>query len=520
MVGETWYYKVAAVDGSNNESPQSAAAAGTRAATALPTVRINVGGAAFTDAAGAAWQADQHFTGGSASNTAYEVAGTTDDPIYYARRWGAFAYNIPVPNGQYTLNLHFADSLYTVAGKRVFDVRIEGTTALSNFDIAARAGGKAKLVKTFTVNVTDGMVTIETIRKIENPLLSGIELIPFGDTTAPAAPPAVAANGAAAGNAVSWSAPGDADVAGYNVYRADAENGGYAKLNGGLVTGTSFLDTTAPAGVAAYYRVTAVDGSLNESVPSATATAVRPGGGDTTPPAVPAGLAAAPAATGVALVGADVGDADLAGYNVYHSAAAGGPWAKLNGSAVTGSAFAHATAPEGQASYYYVTAVDATGNESSPSAVASATAPVVAGGTGLFGRYYADTTLTKNTFSRTDGTINFDWGSGSPNPAVPVDNFSVRWAGRIKAAVTGTYTFTVRASDGVRLWVNGQRIIDRWAASGTTDHVSSEIALTAGQKYDVKLEYFEGTGAASAKLSWRADGLPQAIVPRGYLYLS
>jgi hypothetical protein len=123
---------------------------------ALPTVRINVGGAAYTDAAGQAWQADRHFTGGSASNTAYEVAGTTDDPIYFARRWGAFTYNVPVPNGRYTLNLHFADSLYTVAGRRVFDVRIEGATALSNFDIAAQGGGRAKLVKSFPVNVTDG----------------------------------------------------------------------------------------------------------------------------------------------------------------------------------------------------------------------------------------------------------------------------------------------------------------------------------------------------------------------------
>jgi hypothetical protein len=57
-------------------------------------------------------------------------------------------------------------------------------------------------------------------------------------------------------------------------------------------------------------------------------------------------------------------------------------------------------------------------------------------------------------------------------------------------------------------------------ASGTTDRVSTPITLTAGEKYDIKLEYFEGPGPAVARLSWRADGLPQSIVPRGYLYQS
>ncbi|MDB5297216.1 MAG: domain containing protein, partial [Phycisphaerales bacterium] len=223
LAGQTWYYVVTAVDASNNESGQSAPAGATRVAVALPTVRIDVGSAAaFTDAAGQVWAADQYVTGGTASTGAYEVAGTADDPLYYTRRFGAFTYAIPVPNGQYTLNLHFADSLYTTAGKRIFDVKVEGTTALSNFDIAAQGGGKTKLVKSIPITLTDGVLNIQTVIKTENPLLSGIELIPVnttptsppptdpgtgtGDTTPPAVPGGVAAAPAAGGGiAVTWA---------------------------------------------------------------------------------------------------------------------------------------------------------------------------------------------------------------------------------------------------------------------------------------------------------------------------
>ena len=72
----------------------------------LPTIRINDGGATpFTDSAGNVWEADRGFTGGTASRSSYGVANTTDDRLYYERRWGPFTYSLPVDNGDYTLSL-------------------------------------------------------------------------------------------------------------------------------------------------------------------------------------------------------------------------------------------------------------------------------------------------------------------------------------------------------------------------------------------------------------------------------
>jgi fibronectin type 3 domain-containing protein/glucose/arabinose dehydrogenase len=423
-VGETWFYRVTAVDAAANESQRSLAASATRNAVALPTVRINVGGSAFTDSAGRTWQGDQFFTGGTAATSAYDVAGTTDDAIYLARRWGAYTYAIPVANGSYTLSLHFADPLYTTAGKRLFGVRAEGVNILNNFDIAAEGGGRTRLVKTFQVTITDGVLNVQTIKgSIENPLINGIELVPSDgqlDTTAPASPTGLTATAAnPRGIALAWNAGTEPDIAGYHVYRATSVNG---------------------------------------------------------------------------------------------------PWTRLTTSPLTVNSFTHTSATEGVTALYRVTAVDTSGNESTVSTNASATAPVVADGTGLVGRYFRGTAFNTLALTRTDAGVNFDWGTGAPNVAVGSDNFSIRWTGRVKAAVTGNYTFTVRASDGVRLWVNGQQIINAWANSGTTDKVSSTISLTAGQRYDITLEYFESTGAASARLFWEADGLARAIVPRGFLY--
>src|SRR6185503_3713165 len=77
------------------------------------------------------------------------------------------------------------------------------------------------------------------------------------------------------------------------------------------------------------------------------------------------------------------------------------------------------------------------------------------GGTGLNGEYYDNMNFTQRKLTRTDATVNFDWGSGSPNAAVGVDTFSVRWTGQVQPQFSETYTFYTRTDDGVRLWVNG-----------------------------------------------------------------
>jgi hypothetical protein len=93
----------------------------------------------------------------------------------------------------------------------------------------------------------------------------------------------------------------------------------------------------------------------------------------------------------------------------------------------------------------------------------------------------------------------------------------VRWSGAVRAKVTGTHTFYTTSDDGVRLFVNNVPVIDNWTAHAATEN-SSSIALTAGQLYDVRMEFYENGGLAVARLSWAAPGVAKEVVPRANLY--
>lgn len=148
--------------------------------------------------------------------------------------------------------------------------------------------------------------------------------------------------------------------------------------------------------------------------------------------------------------------------------------------------------------------------------------PTSGTGTGLTGRYYNDagngTFFTTLALTRIDATVNYDWGSGSPATGVQANNFSARWTGQVQAPVSGVYTFYTTTDDGVRLWVNGVLILDRWIDQSPTTNTSTTIALTAGTKYDIKLEYYEKGGGAVAKLLWSYPGQAQQIVPQIRLF--
>ena len=152
-------------------------------------------------------------------------------------------------------------------------------------------------------------------------------------------------------------------------------------------------------------------------------------------------------------------------------------------------------------------------------------APAVSTGTGLQGIYYNGVNLSgAPLLTRIDPVINFDLSYGnqpqvlSPAPGiVPEDNYSVRWTGQVQPLYNETYTFYTAADDGVRLWVNGQLLINNWQVQGTTEK-SGTIALGAGLKYDIVLEYFENTGNAVTKLYWSSASTPKAIVPTAQLY--
>ncbi len=149
----------------------------------------------------------------------------------------------------------------------------------------------------------------------------------------------------------------------------------------------------------------------------------------------------------------------------------------------------------------------------------TATYRVVSGGsgTGLSATYFNNANFTGTAVSRTDATVNFTWGSGAPATGIAADTFSVRWTGLVEPAVTGTYTFYTVSDDGVRLWVNGQPLVNRWTNHAAVED-SGTIALTAGQRYDIRMEFYENTGSATARLLWSGPSTPKAVVPSTRLY--
>jgi hypothetical protein len=114
--------------------------------------------------------------------------------------------------------------------------------------------------------------------------------------------------------------------------------------------------------------------------------------------------------------------------------------------------------------------------------------------------YFANLELrAPAALSRRDPVIDFDWGSGSPDAALPSDSFSARWRGAT-AFDQGVYRFTVTVDDGVRLWVDDVLVIDSWK-SGSKRDLTAEVGLARGE-HTLRLEYFENRGTAVVRLSW------------------
>jgi hypothetical protein len=141
---------------------------------------------------------------------------------------------------------------------------------------------------------------------------------------------------------------------------------------------------------------------------------------------------------------------------------------------------------------------------------------VVASQNGLRGSYYNSNNLTGTPVTRTDSTVNFNWGTGSPISGVRADDFTARWSGVIVPRYSETYTFVIPADDGVRLWVNGQQLINRFEYGPA--EASGSIRLNANQRYSLRLEYLEGSQGANVSLQWQSLSQAREVVPGSQLF--
>ena len=224
-----------------------------------------------------------------------------------------------------------------------------------------------------------------------------------------------------------------------------------------------------------------------------------------TTPTTPTNVAAAAVSSNQINLGwtASTDSVGVAGYRIYRN---GGttPLASVT----TGTTFQDTSLTASTPYSYTVAAFDTLGSTSLLSASASATTPAATVSTcpapvttAWTGCYYTDQNLTTLGLVRTDPTILFNWGTGSPDPAIPADHFSARWKG-IFNFNAGSYTFSVTADDGFRLYIDGVKVMDHWVDESATTYAQT-LAVTAGN-HTVTMEYYDDTGPAVADLQWQA----------------
>jgi hypothetical protein len=174
-----FFYLVEAVNARGASSPSNQASATTQSCAGT-SIQINSGGPAVSP-----FVADKDFTGGgtiSHANT-IDLSGVTNPApaaVYQTARVGNFTYTIPglTAGSSHTVRLHFAETFFSTAGSRTFNVSINGTQVLNSFDIFATAGAKNKaIIREFTVNANSGgQYVVQFTSVVNQSLLSGIEV--------------------------------------------------------------------------------------------------------------------------------------------------------------------------------------------------------------------------------------------------------------------------------------------------------------------------------------------------------
>lgn len=139
---------------------------------------INLGGEAVHTGP-THFDASSGLTGANFYKKELPIEGTELDKVYQSEGWGQnLSYKKEgLENGSYEVTLHFAEIYFSEAGKRVFNVAINGNEVLSNFDVFVEAGGNFKaLEKTFTIDIADGTLEVNMTGIVNNAKLSGISI--------------------------------------------------------------------------------------------------------------------------------------------------------------------------------------------------------------------------------------------------------------------------------------------------------------------------------------------------------
>ena len=268
----TYYYSVEALSNEGTSQPSNIASATVPSSggpISTDVLDINAGGGAV-----GSWVADEFLAGGTATSTGATIntsliPNPAPQAVYQTNRFGTFTYTIPgfTANSSFIVDLHFAETFWTMPGQRQFNVLINGNEVLKNFDILAFAGGKnVATVQSFLVTADNtGTITIQFVPGAgDNPQVNGIEIGIPCTANCPVAPNAPMKLTATAGSPnqvnLTWTASTTTGVT-YSVFRSqepEIRPTGADQIASGL-PGTSYSDTSANPSTTYYYDVEAFD---------------------------------------------------------------------------------------------------------------------------------------------------------------------------------------------------------------------------------------------------------------------
>ncbi|MGO8670935.1 MAG: malectin domain-containing carbohydrate-binding protein, partial [Capsulimonadaceae bacterium] len=277
--GATYYYTANAVNSYGSSAQTAQVSATPSAGSGSMVIGINAGGTAT-----GSWVADTDFAGGTettvtATVTTTAVTNPAPEAVYQSNRYGAMTYTVGglTANGSYTVRLHFAETYFDAAGDRTFNVSINSTQVLTDFDMYKTAGGEnIANIQPFSATANaSGQIVIAFANVVNNAQINGIEI----DSSTPVVPNAPTGLTAVAGNtqvSLSWTASSGATS--YNVYRGTAAGGESATAIATGVTTATYTNTGLTNGTAYYYKVAAVNsvgtsGMSNEASATPTASA-------------------------------------------------------------------------------------------------------------------------------------------------------------------------------------------------------------------------------------------------------
>ncbi len=177
-------------DGGSSTTQSAATTASTAASAQKFVLRVDCGASeSYTDKFGNVWATDQDLETGKPWGAVYGsildrpdvgITGTEIPRIYETERYSMDAYKFTVPNGKYTVRLHFAETFDGIQGpeERVFSVSVPGQEVLKDLDLYKTVGPLKPLVKEYKgVPVENGQLVIGFTPNIENPQICGIEIL-------------------------------------------------------------------------------------------------------------------------------------------------------------------------------------------------------------------------------------------------------------------------------------------------------------------------------------------------------